>query len=51
MMEIEVVWQTFLLSKSFEVLTVNKMKQYENLPFHDLMNKLWSWFTTKNIWK
>jgi len=32
--------QPFLLPRRFEMLTVNKMQQYENLLFHDFMNKL-----------
>ena len=38
--EIKADWQPFLLSKSFEMLTVNKIQHYEDLPFHDFMNKL-----------
>ena len=43
--------QPFLLPRRFEMLTVNKMQQYENLLFHDFMNKLWIWFTDNNIEK
>lgn len=32
--------QPFLFTRRFEVLPVNKMHKYEDLLFHDFMNKL-----------